>query len=383
MAFCINCGKQLPEGAKFCLECGTPVASIPSPAPVPEPVSEPVVETPAPVPEPEPVVETPAPAPEPVAAEPAPQPQEEKKYTGYPPNYVPPTPQPEAAPVQNAAPQPQAAPAGKPPKPPKAPKATKPPKAPKQPSEGGIGFGTIMMIIAGALIVLALAVAVLGFILKAVGIGSSSKKAEGTGTALTQLLDDAAMTHYNGQGSSGPSSSDDEDKKEDEKEAESSETEETSDSGNSGEVLAQGYIHMTVPAGFELDSGEKEMRSTDNNRCMISIGYKRKTGDIDSARAAAEDDVNFYVSNGKDAADYYITDDITAGGYTWVVEHFPWDGEDHSAKFFTDIDDNYIFEVDSLLLNETDDVIIDFLGSLHFEDGDFGDLRSKWLESKQ
>lgn len=27
MAFCINCGKELVEGAKFCLECGTPVAN--------------------------------------------------------------------------------------------------------------------------------------------------------------------------------------------------------------------------------------------------------------------------------------------------------------------------------------------------------------------
>lgn len=29
MAFCANCGKQLPEGAQFCGECGHPVASQP------------------------------------------------------------------------------------------------------------------------------------------------------------------------------------------------------------------------------------------------------------------------------------------------------------------------------------------------------------------
>ena len=28
MAFCMNCGKQLPEGAKFCLECGTKLGDV-------------------------------------------------------------------------------------------------------------------------------------------------------------------------------------------------------------------------------------------------------------------------------------------------------------------------------------------------------------------
>lgn len=28
MAFCMNCGKQLPDGAKFCLECGTKLGDI-------------------------------------------------------------------------------------------------------------------------------------------------------------------------------------------------------------------------------------------------------------------------------------------------------------------------------------------------------------------
>lgn len=30
MAFCMNCGKELPEGAKFCLECGTKIGDIKS-----------------------------------------------------------------------------------------------------------------------------------------------------------------------------------------------------------------------------------------------------------------------------------------------------------------------------------------------------------------
>ena len=31
MAYCMNCGKELPEGAKFCAECGTSLGSVQSP----------------------------------------------------------------------------------------------------------------------------------------------------------------------------------------------------------------------------------------------------------------------------------------------------------------------------------------------------------------
>jgi hypothetical protein len=30
MAFCTQCGNQLPEGAKFCVKCGTPVQGVPA-----------------------------------------------------------------------------------------------------------------------------------------------------------------------------------------------------------------------------------------------------------------------------------------------------------------------------------------------------------------
>ena len=78
MAFCINCGTQLPDGSKFCPNCGTlqPVAPSPAPAPVyvaPEPEPEPVYVAPAP--EPEPVYTAPAPEPEPVYVAPAPEPE--------------------------------------------------------------------------------------------------------------------------------------------------------------------------------------------------------------------------------------------------------------------------------------------------------------------
>lgn len=59
MAFCTNCGAPLPEGAKFCTECGTKVESTAEPeirnVPDPQPVSEPqTVSDPQPVPDPQP-----------------------------------------------------------------------------------------------------------------------------------------------------------------------------------------------------------------------------------------------------------------------------------------------------------------------------------------
>ena len=77
--FCSNCGKQLPDGAKFCAECGQPIripekpivneepAPVSAPEPEPEPIAAP---EPAPVFTPEPV-DVPAfePDPEPVVPE--------------------------------------------------------------------------------------------------------------------------------------------------------------------------------------------------------------------------------------------------------------------------------------------------------------------------
>ena len=53
--FCVNCGKQIVDDAKFCSFCGTPVRNVVVQTPAPAPVEEqPVRETPAaepPVPE--------------------------------------------------------------------------------------------------------------------------------------------------------------------------------------------------------------------------------------------------------------------------------------------------------------------------------------------
>lgn len=78
--FCSNCGKQLPDNAKFCPDCGQPII-IPEKPIVKEPEPEPV-KAPEPVAAPEP-----AKAPEPVAApEPvrAPEPVDEPVFAPAP-----------------------------------------------------------------------------------------------------------------------------------------------------------------------------------------------------------------------------------------------------------------------------------------------------------
>ena len=47
MAFCTHCGAQLPDGARFCTSCGTPVAAAPTVNPAPQPQA-PVQQAPQP-----------------------------------------------------------------------------------------------------------------------------------------------------------------------------------------------------------------------------------------------------------------------------------------------------------------------------------------------
>ncbi|WP_072414646.1 zinc-ribbon domain-containing protein [Collinsella phocaeensis] len=130
MAYCIACGKQISDTAKFCPYCGgrqpetTPApapapepapapAPAPEPAPAPAPISEPE-QHPAPAPKPEPVADpVPAPAPKP---EPAPAPEPASGPTPEPQPAAPAAPaasasQPEANPAPQSAPGPQPAPA--------------------------------------------------------------------------------------------------------------------------------------------------------------------------------------------------------------------------------------------------------------------------------
>lgn len=413
MAFCINCGKQLPEGAKFCLECGTPVAVVPAAAPapapaptpapeptpvvenIPEPVIEPVV-APEPKPEPEPIPE-PIPAPvsgsEPVqqstpvpamqftqvqsedadndlnmegppvvgnysipgmenAA--APVDQEEKKYTGYPPNYVAPTPQP--------------------------PKAAKPGKAPKQPrqsSASGKKIGIIIGIAAGAIVLIVALILIVSTVISRIG-GSSAKGKNGTGTALTELLDNAAATHYNGGGSSNTSLKDEPDENYVDEE---DDEEELLDASSADEKLFQGCMYATLPAGFiqggSDGTSEEEFYREDNDDCKIKL-HVSSGG---RAREKAEEDVQWWIDSGKGEG-YEIVDDIDAGEYTWTVEHFPFNNENSSAKFYADVDDKYHLEVVCFMMNETDPDVIAFLESIHMADGDPGKLRSEWLDSR-
>lgn len=436
MSFCINCGSQVPDGAKFCMACGTPVASVPTPAPAPEPAPEPIPEPvaePIPEPAPKPVAEpVPEPAPEPVA-EPVPEPvpvpapapepvqqatmkfenispakadddldmegppivgdyaipgmenvpqqtyappeaqpetagEAEKKYTGYPPNYVEP-----AGSSQQASSE----------KPQKAPKAPKAPKVRGDRMEEGSKPGTIIMIVIGALIALAILVGIVGFILKIAGIGGgSSKKAEGSGTALTELVDNCAATYYNNGGASSESDDfwdEDADENED-TEGEDSDEEDVSDASSSGEKLYQGCIYATLPDGFvpAEEGSEDDFRLEGDDEKIIKIHVSSSKN---GAKKEAEDDVAWWVENKGADCGYEIADDVVAGNYTWTVEHFPFNGKNTSAKFYADADEGHYLEITCFDMNEDSKEVISLLESIHMADGDPSKLRSEWLDS--
>ena len=210
MAFCSNCGQPIPDGGKFCASCGTPVAAPAAPVAQPEPMP---VATPVEIqPEPEPV----APAVE-IQPEPEPIPVQAPQYapgtmigmdvdddmeSGAEPQpivgtYVAPgrgvqvqapvQPRPQvqqqARPVQ---PQPQVQAQARPVQPQPQVQA-RPAQQPAMSTKQGKKVWPIILIIGGG--VAALAVIIIAAVLL---IGKASSSAAGEGTALVDMLDDAA-----------------------------------------------------------------------------------------------------------------------------------------------------------------------------------------------
>ena len=105
---CTNCGAEIPEGAKFCISCGTPAAAAP-------PVEQPVPEAPQ-----APVYEQPQAAPVYAAAAAPQQPQYQQPQYQQPQQYAQPQyqqyqqPQYQQQPTYYAQPQPDAGVSGKP-----------------------------------------------------------------------------------------------------------------------------------------------------------------------------------------------------------------------------------------------------------------------------
>ncbi len=128
--FCLNCGKVIPDGAKFCAACGTPIQAEGENAPEAIKISEPVV-TPA-----EPVVPAAPVVPEaPAATYAAPE------------NYA--APESYAAPVQEApAPAAPVQPA------PVAPSWSPIPEEPQQGKKGGKGLGIVIAAVAAIVVLI-------------------------------------------------------------------------------------------------------------------------------------------------------------------------------------------------------------------------------------
>ncbi|MBQ6319377.1 MAG: zinc ribbon domain-containing protein [Lachnospiraceae bacterium] len=320
MAFCINCGSELPDGAKFCMSCGTPNAAAAAvPAPAPEPMPEP---TPVPEPTPEPMPE-PAPEPTPVP-EPAPAPVE----------------QPAEQPVpQQAAPQSQAA-----------------PKVVKRSVQGG-GFGKIMMIIIGALIALVIILGMINVIMNVVG-GSSSKSSKGavSGTALAELLDKTAATHYGG-GTSKPSNSSDDDGKDAEGGGKGGKSEGGRSSGAAtSTTLHQGWYYADYPAGYEPFSEEENSFSDGTGDHQISAEMSYTSSSIPDAKAMAQDNVDMW--NGE----RQLGPVLNLGLYEWHTVTYDASGKPCTFAY-CDVNEDIVayFIVEGLAVD--DQVLLDLLAS--------------------
>ena len=289
MAFCINCGSELPDGAKFCMSCGTPNAA-PAPAPSPEPAPVPVEQS---------------------AEQPVPE---------------------------QAAPQSQAA-----------------PKVVKRSVQGG-GFGKIMMIIVGALIALTIILGLIAIIKNAVGGSSGSLEGAGSGTALTEILDKTAATHYGG-GTSKPSNSSDDDGKDAEDGGNGGKSEGGRSSGAAtSTTLHQGWYYADYPAGYEPFSEEENSFSDGTGDHQISAEMSYTSSSIPDAKAMAQDNVDMW--NGE----RQLGPVLNLGLYEWHTVTYDASGKPCTFAY-CDVNEDIVayFIVEGLAVD--DQVLLDLLAS--------------------
>jgi len=168
------------------------------------------------------------------------------------------------------------------------------PNPPKQPRQGGISRKTMIIAVGG---VVALAVVITAVILIIKAVGGSSKKAEGTGTALTTLLDDAARTYYTGSSLSEPSSkpsANDDATGNDGNAAETENAGSAKSDAKTSTTLHQGWYYADYPAGYEPFSEEENSFSDGTGKHQISADITYRTSSEPDAKAKAQAEVDMW-----------------------------------------------------------------------------------------
>ena len=254
MPFCPKCGSEIQNGARFCLSCGEAVmpGATRAPQPMPQPQVQQTYTAPVqqPVQQPQPQVQQTytAPVQQPVQQ---PQPQVQQTYTA-----------PVQQPVQQRPVQ-------------QRPAAQRPVRQTgnARKKSGGGKTGIIIAAIAGAAVILSLIGAGLFFVMR-----SGGSKAAGKGTALTELLDATAATHYNG-GGSGKSRTKEKASGKDKADTEEAGEENEGGGGSSEGLIGPGASESEALAA-EYD-GSVDTQSTDYMSIDVSDGWFGMDGGIE------------------------------------------------------------------------------------------------------
>ncbi|MBR5406899.1 MAG: zinc-ribbon domain-containing protein [Lachnospiraceae bacterium] len=434
MAFCVNCGNQMQDGMKFCPVCGTPALTVqpqytaPIQQEVPQytaPIQQEVPQYTAPIQQEVPQYTAPiqqevpqytAPVQQEIPQYTAPIQQEPikpevPKYTAPEPEYVQPRPEPEYNEPETAPEQEYI--------PPSRPKAVyaryennseedldmdAPPitgnytiPAEPVPETGGTkkkaagnkrvkqstGKGSRIPVMIGIVGGAAIVIAVLALVIVKVVGGMGGTNVKGKGNALKELIEMAADNSYS-EGQGDVFTVDEDYGYDVEESKEESEDEAPGETSSGGEQLYQGWFYATLPEGYipEREGTENEFMNENNHDEVIKLFICTASKDKPSARGAAEEDVRWWTENKGEDCGYEIVDDVTIGDYTWVTEHFPWNGGQTSVNLYTDLDDKHYIYVACFTMDENHEDVQEFIKSIRLADGDPYENYYAWKQSK-
>ena len=134
--------------------------------------------------------------------------------------------------------------------------------------------------------------------------------------------------------------------------------------------LYAGYYTAEIPDDFKVNKTEDEFSRPYNDSETSEEIIKCMLDTADSAESLRDYYIEIDTRGDKEKGE-----DIVIGDRTWKTLTFIWNGDVPSAMYFTEIDDEHVFQVDTFMMELKNEDVMNILKSIKFKKDPVGKAR--------